>query len=246
MTKDNKTLISSGFDGTIRIWSLITFTCEAVLSDHKGTINNGVSCVCFKENIIVSGGYDGRIRVWNKNSQCLDYEFDSLEHDKFIDRKITCIKFFNQGDKIAYAGKDGSIRIWNLKLKIIEAVLFGHNYYVADIFISPDNQILVSGASDSAVFVWSVKNKGVLNSFDHKTPIKNVCISNDTRWVASTDFFGIVKIWNLMKNSLYLEFLAKEEVFSCRFYQNNKYFVFCCSKIIVLKLKNNFKLFYKP
>lgn len=55
------TLVTGGSDGSVRVWSLDTFSPIHRLAAH----DNSVTSLQFDESRIVSGGSDGRVKVWD-------------------------------------------------------------------------------------------------------------------------------------------------------------------------------------
>ena len=57
----HNTLVTGGSDGSVRVWSLQTFTPIHRLAAH----DNSVTSLQFDDSRIVSGGSDGRVKVWD-------------------------------------------------------------------------------------------------------------------------------------------------------------------------------------
>ena len=57
----SSTLVTGGSDGSVRVWSLETFSPIHRLAAH----DNSVTSLQFDEHRIVSGGSDGRVKVWD-------------------------------------------------------------------------------------------------------------------------------------------------------------------------------------
>lgn len=61
------TLVTGGSDGSVRVWSLSSYTPIHRLAAH----DNSVTSLQFDESRIVSGGSDGRVKIWDLNSGAL-------------------------------------------------------------------------------------------------------------------------------------------------------------------------------
>ena len=57
----NSTLVTGGSDGSVRCWSLNTYTPIHRLAAH----DNSVTSLQFDDTRIVSGGSDGRVKIWD-------------------------------------------------------------------------------------------------------------------------------------------------------------------------------------
>lgn len=55
------TLVTGGSDGSVRVWSLESYSPMHRLAAH----DNSVTSLQFDENRIVSGGSDGRVKIWD-------------------------------------------------------------------------------------------------------------------------------------------------------------------------------------
>ena len=57
----NTTLVTGGSDGSVRVWSLETYSPIHRLAAH----DNSVTSLQFDDTRIVSGGSDGRVKIWD-------------------------------------------------------------------------------------------------------------------------------------------------------------------------------------
>ena len=55
------TLVTGGSDGSVRVWSLVSFSPIHRLAAH----DNSVTSLQFDDARIVSGGSDGRVKIWD-------------------------------------------------------------------------------------------------------------------------------------------------------------------------------------
>ena len=58
------TLVTGGSDGSVRVWSLHSYTPIHRLAAH----DNSVTSLQFDDSRIVSGGSDGRVKIWDLKS----------------------------------------------------------------------------------------------------------------------------------------------------------------------------------
>lgn len=61
------TLVTGGSDGSVRVWSLLSYSPIHRLAAH----DNSVTSLQFDDSRIVSGGSDGRVKIWDTNNGCL-------------------------------------------------------------------------------------------------------------------------------------------------------------------------------
>lgn len=65
--------------------------------------------------------------------------------------------FNADGSKLYSAGWDKTIRVWNYKFRMIDAVINAHSFGVNTINISKDCHQLVSGCKGGAIKIWSIE-----------------------------------------------------------------------------------------
>jgi hypothetical protein len=67
---------------------------------------------------------------------------------------INCVTFSPDGKRIATAGNDQTIKIWNAEDGRELLTLRGHNHGVLGVTFSPDSYLLASGGIDTTARVW--------------------------------------------------------------------------------------------
>ena len=233
-TLDDKYLISSGFDGTIRMWNLMNFKQEVIFHGHSGFFNFGVSCSIENKNLKVSGGYNGSIRIWQKNPFVLIKEF--TESDTYLERNITCVAFFNKINMIASGDKNGNVQIWNIQKKSLDSVLTGQGCMIEDIAISKNDKYLISGSRDGDIFIWNLKRKCIHSTVNQQNPLKKLTfLTTDTLFVSSS-FTNVLTVWNIKDELFHLKILHNHRNNSLAMTKNNKYLISSGIEIYVLKI----------
>lgn len=181
---DGQTLVSGSFDETIQIWNLKTRKLIRSLPGHK----DGVNAVVISPNgqtLVSAGGSaqpttDKTINVWNLQQPQLAVPQTKIQRKLQPKAKrqnsnnplltltghaagITSLALAPDGQVIASASYDKTIKLWNLKTGQLINTLTGHNSWVRSIAISPDGQTLASGGgsldpnTDTNVRLWNLQ-----------------------------------------------------------------------------------------
>jgi mono/diheme cytochrome c family protein len=101
------------------------------------------------------------------------------------------------GDRIAVAGADRGIFIFECESGDPLTVLNGHAEWVLDVAFSPDGKRLASASRDGTARVFEVDSGAMVCAFrDHNEWVTAVVFLNDGKRVASVGRDGRVRIWD--------------------------------------------------
>ena len=64
--------------------------------------------------------------------------------------------FSPDGQVLASGGKDGTIRLWNVRAGELLHTLSGHTAWVYSLAFSPEGKFIASGSRDGTVLLWNV------------------------------------------------------------------------------------------
>jgi WD40 repeat protein len=120
--------------------------------------------------------------------------------------EVVTARYSPDGEWIASAGTDRTIRVWRASERQDVAILHGHTGTVIELAFSRDGRRLASqsyntgihvGTGDSTVRVWEVDPQATLPVLrGHTSYIYPVVFSHDGRWIASGGWDGEVRLWD--------------------------------------------------
>jgi WD40 repeat protein len=151
-------IISTSWDGTIRIWDVSTGKCVRVIGDEYNPLTErhfGVSlCVGVSPDgkKLLSTYNHNEIEIWDvENGICEDTLKGHMN-------TITKINYSNDGRYIVSSSLDGTAKLWNVQTKECIMDISFHTNSVSDISFSHDDKYIVSASSDSLIQIWNVKD----------------------------------------------------------------------------------------
>ncbi|MCU0537316.1 MAG: DnaJ domain-containing protein [Hydrococcus sp. Prado102] len=114
---------------------------------------------------------------------------------------VNAIAISKDGKLFASAGRDRTIKLWQLSTEQALFTLKGHSDSIRCIAFSPDSNYLVSGSDDRTLKIWDLKTKNVrtLGSWfsGHTDEVLAVAISPDGKIIVSGSADKTLKIWDL-------------------------------------------------
>ena len=104
---------------------------------------------------------------------------------------------FSPGGRLASAGNDGTVRLWDPDTGAELAALTGHDGPVSAVAFSPDGHRLASAGDDGTVRLWDPDTGAELAALTgHDGPVTAVAFSADGHRLASAGNDGTVRLWD--------------------------------------------------
>lgn len=140
-------IVTSGADGTVRIWDVTSGVELAVLKGHQARI----SYLAFSQDglLLATVSDDKTVRLWDSQTW---HEIAVLEgHDALV---VTA-EFRSDGRRIITASADGTARIWSVDGDFSPIVLGGHSGPLTSARFSPDGITALTASVDGTAKIWN-------------------------------------------------------------------------------------------
>lgn len=120
--------------------------------------------------------------------------------------------FSADGQFLATASEDKSIKIWNMYRQRFLYSLYRHTHWVRCAKFSPDGRLIVSCSEDKTIKIWDTTSKQCVSNFTDSVGFANfVDFNPNGTCIASAGSDHTVKIWDIRVNKL----LQHYQVHSC-------------------------------
>ncbi|XP_062930885.1 apoptotic protease-activating factor 1 isoform X2 [Cynocephalus volans] len=195
----NSGLLSWSFDGTVKVWNIITGRVEKDFVCHQGTV---LSCdISPDATKFSSTSADKTAKIWS-------FELLSSLHElRGHNGCVRCSAFSADSTLLATGDDNGEIRIWNVSngelLHLcapisVEEGADTHGGWVTDLCFSPDSKMLVSAGG--YLKWWNVVTGESLQTFyTNGTNLKKIHVSPDFKTYVTVDNVGILYILQILE-----------------------------------------------
>jgi len=192
-TRDGKTLLSAGADGSVNIWDTAQGVCTKMLKGHTAAVKSIVMTA--DGRICVSGGEDQAITLWDAE------DGEPLVHYEGVAGSVESLDLSPEGLFLLSGGWD--MRLWETAEGRPLLVYDGHDSDIVCVRWSPDGRLAISGSSDETVRVWRARDGECLHVLSgHSGVVRALAVTPNGRYIvsASSNMWGRpgrVRIWDI-------------------------------------------------
>jgi WD40 repeat protein/uncharacterized caspase-like protein len=185
---DGRRLISSGSDEAIRIWD--TASGDKLLDLQQKSAPEKQIAISRDGKRFATASL-AEIGLWTVGD---GEEVRVLRgHAGFV----TALTFSEEGELLASAGEDGTIKLWDAKNGLDKGTLKEPGARFREIVFSPDGTRLASVDDREVIVMWDLEAlKEIYRIADHPSPVTALAFSRDGKTLACGYWNGDIRLWN--------------------------------------------------
>ena len=129
--------------------------------------------------------------------------------------EVNSLAFSPDGERLASAGGDGSVKVWNGKTDQVIQTFNAHPGFVSSVMFHPDGKYLASTGGDQQVKVWDLTTgqklfAGPCDVVHTNGTANAAAFSPDGRWLAAGSG-GVLRVWDWRKQQILQTFAGHEK-----------------------------------
>ncbi len=194
-TDDGRSIVTTGADGTLRIWSATTggLTRTVRMDDGPATT------IALSGTRALTGHADGRVLLWDLDRG------DRPRAFKRNDADIWSVTFAGDGNHFAASGHDWKVALWDAGSQGAPLHVFdGHESAAQAVAYSPRRRLLASGGADRTVKLWNMETLDLERTYKgHSDFVTSLAFSPDGKMLAAAALDGTIRLWSTGSSRLF-------------------------------------------
>lgn len=192
---DNRYLLSSSEDKSVRLWSTDTYSALVSYKGHNGPVWD-VSFGPFG-HYFATASHDQTARLWSCDHIYPLRIFAGHLSD------VDTVSFHPNSLYVVTGSSDKTCRLWDINKGNTVRVFTGHTAAVSSTVISPDGRWLASAGEDSAINVWDIGSGRRLKTMrgHGKSSIYSLAFSKEGSVLVSSGADCTVRVWDVRRGT---------------------------------------------
>jgi WD40 repeat protein len=148
-------LIAAGGSGSSDVWIWDTRTGEPALLIPEAVPGCVVQCLAFhpRKSVLAVGGCDW-YELTGSDGMVIVWDVAAKRREALLGGGASALAFDPTGHRLAVAGLDRAVRVWDLANRRLAGECTGHTDTVRGLAYSPDGHWLASTGDDRTVRLW--------------------------------------------------------------------------------------------
>jgi WD40 repeat protein len=146
LSADDKTLVSGGHDGRVRLWDVGDKRLRAALVGHTRIV--WAVAITPDGKIAASGGDDRAVKLWDVRAG------DLLATLSGHGGRVTALAFTPDGNTLASTGGDNRLRFWDALTQKERLAMIVPGEMVRGVAFTRDGRMMATGNADGTIRLW--------------------------------------------------------------------------------------------
>ncbi|XP_052079379.1 transcription initiation factor TFIID subunit 5-like isoform X2 [Mytilus californianus] len=190
ISHDKKFLISSSEDGSVRLWSLLTWSNLVCYKGHQYPVWDAKFSP--HGHYFVSCGHDRTARLWSTDH----YQPLRIYAGHLSD--VDCVEFHPNSNYIVTGSSDRVVRMWDNQSGNCVRTFTGHKGPIHKMCFSPDGRFIATGGVDKTILLWDIASGNMLAQLKgHTQAVYSLTFSREGSVLSSGGLDSCVKIWDV-------------------------------------------------
>ncbi|XP_022253025.1 telomerase protein component 1-like [Limulus polyphemus] len=206
---DGTTIVSTGWDKTIRIWSGKDCREITCIKQNK----KPVSCIDFhpEKQLLVSGGWDQTVKLWD----LVTVRRKAILHGH--KGSVQFVAFSTSGQHIVSSSSRMEVFLWSASQGTRIGKMEGHILPVTCASFSISEDIMITGSKDRTLKVWISYSKAVVHTIPQSvlSSTPTCMIFLDISYVAVGQETGEVCLFDTQKGALFWKKMLVRDSVNC-------------------------------